>query len=69
MQKNALVSSGSCSAGDEDRICLLNGLYAADWSKVRPLIFAIAGDGGVVRVVEVMRKQEEPGDGAARERG
>lgn len=53
MQKNALVSSGSCSARDEDRICLLNGLYAADWSKVRPLIFAIAGDGGVVRVYDL----------------
>ena len=26
------------------------GLYCADWSKVRPSVFAVAGDGGTVQI-------------------
>lgn len=50
MQKHAIVSMENGNDGGAGRICVFNGLYAADWSKVRPLVFAIAGDGGVVRV-------------------
>lgn len=50
MQKHAIASMENGSDGGADRICVSNGLYAADWSKIRPLVFASAGDGGVVRV-------------------
>ncbi|KAJ1453219.1 WD40-repeat-containing domain protein [Pelagophyceae sp. CCMP2097] len=37
-----------------------NGLYSADWSKVRPLVFVVAGDAGVVAIYDLA-------DGGARD--
>ena len=53
MQKRALMTSWSNTADCSDRICVLNGLYAADWSKVRPLVFAVAGDNGTVLLYDL----------------
>ena len=53
MQERALMSTGNVRgiirAGD--------GLYAADWSKVRPLVFAVAGDAGAVRIHDLGSKR------------
>ena len=57
MQKRALISMGHETSDGTERICIPQGLYAADWSKVRPLVFACAGDGGVVRVHDLGRTQ------------
>jgi WD40 repeat protein len=45
MQRRALMTMRDTSC-----IHLADGLYASGWSKARPLVFAVAGDGGVVRV-------------------
>jgi len=45
MQRRALMTMRDTSC-----IHLADGLYASGWSKARPLVFAVAGDGGVVRI-------------------
>ena len=49
LQRLPLMSASRIS-DNADRGCLPTGLYCADWSKFRPLVFAVAGDGGIVRI-------------------
>lgn len=36
-----------------DSMCFTGGLHAADWSKIRPLVFAVAGDKGLVHIYDL----------------
>lgn len=56
LEKQPLISATSIIDRTEHS-CMPVALYAADWSKIRPLVFAVAGDDGIVRIYDLSNTQ------------
>jgi len=57
LQKHPLLSSSASMADEAGQSCAPVALNTADWSKARPLVFAVAGDSNVVLIYDLGKTQ------------